>query len=361
MNRLEGKTVFSGIAIGKISILQKADQSVKRYHVEDIEAELRRVEEAKQTAAEELQKLYEKALQEVGESGAAIFEVHQMMLDDEDYLDSIHNIIETQQVNAEYAVASTGDNFSAMFAAMDDDYMQARAADIKDISERLVRVLAGHGESLMDADEPVIVVAEDLAPSETVQMDKSKVLAFVTRFGSSNSHTDVYKRQHEGQVRKGTMRPYIVHPLEVGRIVSLMTDDEEIISAAILHDTIEDCEEVTDEVLRKEFGDRVTELVLQESEDKSKTWMERKSATIHRLRSATREHKMIALADKLSNMRDIDRDYPECGEKLWERFRMKDKKIIGWYYKGIRDVLREEFEGFPVYEEYCHLVHKNFE
>ncbi|RGS82676.1 HD domain-containing protein [Coprococcus sp. AF21-14LB] len=168
-------------------------------------------------------------------------------------------------------------------------------------------------------------------------------------------------RAHEGQVRKGTTRPYIVHPLEVGRIVSVMTDDEEIISAAILHDTIEDCEEVTEEVLRKEFGDRVTELVLQESEDKSKTWMERKSATIRQLQSATREHKMIALADKLSNMRDIDRDYPECGEKLWERFRMKDKKIIGWYYKGIRDVLREEFEGLPVYEEYCHLVHKNFE
>lgn len=168
-------------------------------------------------------------------------------------------------------------------------------------------------------------------------------------------------RAHEGQVRKGTTRPYIVHPLEVGRIVSVMTDDEEIISAAILHDTIEDCEEVTEEVLRKEFGDRVTELVLQESEDKSKTWMERKSATIRQLQSATREHKMIALADKLSNMRDIDRDYPECGEKLWERFRMKDKKIIGWYYKGIRDALREEFEGLPVYEEYCHLVHKNFE
>lgn len=168
-------------------------------------------------------------------------------------------------------------------------------------------------------------------------------------------------RAHEGQVRKGTTRPYIVHPLEVGRIVSVMTDDEEIISAAILHDTIEDCEEVTEEVLRKEFGDRVTELVLQESEDKSKTWMERKSATIRQLQSATREHKMIALADKLSNMRDIDRDYPECGEKLWERFRMKDKKIIGWYYKGIRDVLREEFEGLQVYEEYCHLVHKNFE
>lgn len=168
-------------------------------------------------------------------------------------------------------------------------------------------------------------------------------------------------KAHEGQVRKGTTRPYIVHPLEVGKIVSVMTDDEEIISAAILHDTIEDCEGITAEILQKEFGDRVTELVLQESEDKSKTWMERKSNTIRQLQSATREHKMIALADKLSNMRDIDRDYPQCGEKLWERFRMKDKKIIGWYYKGIRDVLKEEFEGLPAYEEYCHLVHKNFE
>ena len=194
MKVLEGKSVFSGIAIGRISILQKMDTSVKRVHIEDPAAEIARVEDAKGKAVEQLQKLYEKALQEVGESGAAIFEVHQMMLDDDDYLDSIHNIIETESVNAEYAVATTGDNFSAMFASMDDDYMRARAADIKDISDRLVRVLSGFGDGGLDADEPVIVVAEDLAPSETVQLDKSKVLAFVTRKGSSNSHTAILAR-----------------------------------------------------------------------------------------------------------------------------------------------------------------------
>ncbi|MDC7286415.1 phosphoenolpyruvate--protein phosphotransferase [Blautia schinkii] len=194
MNVLEGKSVFSGIAIGKISILQKVDTSVKRVHIEDVEAETARVEQAKDTAVAQLQKLYEKAVQEVGESGAAIFEVHQMMLDDEDYLDSIRNIIHTESVNAEYAVATTGDNFATMFAEMDDDYMKARAADVKDISDRLVRVLSGSGDGDLEASEPVIVVAEDLAPSETVQMDKSKVLAFVTRKGSSNSHTAILAR-----------------------------------------------------------------------------------------------------------------------------------------------------------------------
>ena len=194
MRVLEGKSVFSGIAIGKISILQKADTSVKRTKVENPEAEITRVQEAKEKAVEQLQKLYDKALREVGESGAAIFEVHQMMLDDEDYLDSIDNIIRTENVNAEYAVATTGDNFADMFAQMDDDYMKARAADIKDISDRLVRVLSGHDEGDMDAAEPSIIVAEDLAPSETVQMDKSKVLAFVTRKGSSNSHTAILAR-----------------------------------------------------------------------------------------------------------------------------------------------------------------------
>ena len=194
MKVLEGKSVFSGIAIGKISILQKVDTSVKRVHVEDPEEEVKRVEAAKEQAVAQLQKLYDKALQEVGESGAAIFEVHQMMLDDDDYLDSIHNIIRTESVNAEYAVATTGDNFSSMFAQMDDDYMKARAADVKDISDRLVRVLSGHGDGNLEASEPVIVVAEDLAPSETVQMDKSKVLAFVTRKGSSNSHTAILAR-----------------------------------------------------------------------------------------------------------------------------------------------------------------------
>ena len=194
MKVLEGKSVFSGIAIGKISILQKVDTSVKRVHVEDPEEEVKRVEAAKEQAVAQLQKLYDKALQEVGESGAAIFEVHQMMLDDDDYLDSIHNIIRTESVNAEYAVATTGDNFSSMFAQMDDDYMKARAADVKDISDRLVRVLSGHGDGELEASEPVIVVAEDLAPSETVQLDKSKVLSFVTRHGSTNSHTAILAR-----------------------------------------------------------------------------------------------------------------------------------------------------------------------
>ena len=150
MKVLEGKSVFSGIAIGKISILQKVDTSVKRVHVEDPEEEVKRVEAAREQAVAQLQKLYDKALQEVGESGAAIFEVHQMMLDDDDYLDSIHNIIRTESVNAEYAVATTGDNFSSMFAQMDDDYMKARAADVKDISDRLVRVLSGHGDGELE-------------------------------------------------------------------------------------------------------------------------------------------------------------------------------------------------------------------
>ena len=167
-------------------------------------------------------------------------------------------------------------------------------------------------------------------------------------------------RAHKGQFRKGTTRPFIIHPLEVGKIVATMTDDEEIISAAILHDTIEDCEDVTQEKICGEFTERVANLVAQESEDKSKTWMERKSATIAHLKVAPREIQMIGLADKLSNMRDIDRDYPECGEELWNRFRMKDKNTIGWYYKGILNSLREAMSGMPAYEEYCELVRKHF-
>lgn len=167
-------------------------------------------------------------------------------------------------------------------------------------------------------------------------------------------------KAHEGQIRKGTSRPYIVHPIEVGDIVSTMTKDEEVISAAILHDTIEDCKGVTRDVLKEEFSERVASLVAQESEDKSKTWRERKGTTIQRIRTAQREVQMIGLADKLSNMRDIDRDYPVAGEELWNRFRMKDKNIIGWYYKGVRDALKENFDGVPAYEEYCKLIKKNF-
>lgn len=167
-------------------------------------------------------------------------------------------------------------------------------------------------------------------------------------------------KAHEGQFRKGTKRPYIVHPVEVGDIVSTMTMDEEVISAAILHDTIEDCNGITKALLAEVFSDRVACIVDQESEDKSKTWKERKLATIERLKSAPKEVQIIGLADKLSNMRDIDRDYPMLGEELWNRFRMKDKAAIGWYYKGVRDSLRDSFEGVAAYEEYCRLIEKNF-
>ncbi len=194
MECLKGKSVYKGIALGKITVLKKDDYVVKRVKVEDAEAELQRVKEAVAVSQKQLEKLYEKAVKEVGEASAAIFEVHQMMLEDEDYNESIENIISTQQVNAEYAVASTGDNFSQMFASMDDDYMRARAADIKDISNRLVKNLSGQDADGIDLDEPVIVVADDLSPSETVQMDKEKILAFVTVHGSANSHTAILAR-----------------------------------------------------------------------------------------------------------------------------------------------------------------------
>lgn len=167
-------------------------------------------------------------------------------------------------------------------------------------------------------------------------------------------------KAHEGQFRKGTRRPYIVHPIEVADIVSTMTKDEEVICAAVLHDTIEDCGGITREVLKLRFGQRVAEIVAQESEDKSLSWEERKGETIRRLNDAPTEVQMIALADKLSNMRDIDRDYPVLGEILWTRFRMQSKAALGWYYKGVRDVLREKFEGVEAYEEYCRLIEKNF-
>ncbi len=194
MECLKGKSVYKGIALGKISVLKKNDYVVKRTKADDVEGEIGRVSQAKELACAQLQKLYEKALKEVGEASAAIFEVHQMMLDDADFNEAIENIIRTQEVNAEYAVASAGDSFSEMFASMDDDYMRARAADIKDISERLVQNLIGGEENDMDFDEPVIVVADDLTPSETVQMDKEKILAFVTVHGSTNSHTAILAR-----------------------------------------------------------------------------------------------------------------------------------------------------------------------
>ena len=194
MQIYKGKSVFGGIAIGKISVYKKDEQLVKRVKIEDADAEMERYTAARNIAAAQLQKLYDKALKEVGEANAAIFEVHQMMLEDEDYNESVENIIHSQMVNAEYAVASTADNFAQMFEAMDDDYMRGRAVDVRDISERVITVLAGGAGSGIDSDEPVIIAADDLAPSETVQLDKDKVLSFVTAHGSENSHTAILAR-----------------------------------------------------------------------------------------------------------------------------------------------------------------------
>ena len=194
MQIYNGKSVFGGIAIGKISVYQKKEQQVKRVKIDDPEQEMARDEKAKAEGIKQLQGLYDKALREVGEANAAIFEVHQMMMEDDGYNESVENIIRSQGVNAEYAVATTGDNYAQMFSAMDDDYMRERAADVRDISERLLTVLNGEETGAVDADEPKIIVAEDLAPSETVQLDKDKVLSFVTVKGSLNSHTAILAR-----------------------------------------------------------------------------------------------------------------------------------------------------------------------
>ena len=194
MQRYKGKSVFAGIAIGKLALYQKEESTVRREKVEDTEAEVKRWIAARDTAKDQLGELYEKALTEVGAANAEVFEVHQMMLDDLDYVESVENIIRSQGVCAEYAVATTGDNFSQMFAAMDDEYMRGRAADLLDISERVVDILTGAVSGGISATEPVIILADDLAPSETVQLDKSLVLSFVTRHGSTNSHTSILAR-----------------------------------------------------------------------------------------------------------------------------------------------------------------------
>ena len=194
MQYFQGKSVYKGIVMGPVAVLRKNDYQVKRTRIEDADAEILRVTGAVEAAKEQLGRLYDKAVQEVGEASAAIFEVHQMMLEDEDYLESIQSMIRTELVNAEYAAAATGDNFAQMFAAMDEDYMKARAADIKDISERLVRNLSGGADADLSSMEPSVIVADDLSPSETVQMDKEKILAFVTVHGSTNSHTAILAR-----------------------------------------------------------------------------------------------------------------------------------------------------------------------
>lgn len=211
MQCFQGKSVYKGIVMGPVVVLKKNDYQVKRTRIDDADAEIARTMQAVEQAKEQLQKLYDKAILEVGEASAAIFEVHQMMLEDDDYLEAIHNTIRTELVNAEYAVAVTGDNFSQMFATMDDDYMKARAVDVKDISERVVRNLIGGGEIDLSAGEPSIIVADDLSPSETVQMDKDKILAFVTVHGSTNSHTAILARMMNIPALIGV-------PMELGKI-----------------------------------------------------------------------------------------------------------------------------------------------
>ena len=194
MITIQGKSVFGGVSIGKLMFYKRNEKVIKREHISDADAEWKRFEAAKGQAVDQLKELYEKALEDVGEANAMIFEIHQMMLEDLDYLESIENIIRSQEVNAEYAVATTADNFAQMFASMDDAYMQGRAADVKDVSERVLDILCGVSAGVKEMTEPCIIAADDLAPSETVQLDKSKVLGFATMYGSANSHTAILAR-----------------------------------------------------------------------------------------------------------------------------------------------------------------------
>ena len=239
MFSLSGKSVYKGIAMGPVVVLKKDDCQVQRIKTENPQAEIDRVNQAVELSQEQLRVLYEKALGEVGETSAAIFEVHQMMLEDEDYLEAIYNIINTEKTNAEYAVAVTGDNFSEMFAGMDDEYMKARAADIKDISNRLVRNLMGYEEIDMSSIAPSVFVADDLTPSETVQMDKSKILAFVTVHGSTNSHTAILARMMNIPALIGV-------PMELSRLHNGMTAIVDGFSGQVIFEPTEQVAEETE-------------------------------------------------------------------------------------------------------------------
>ena len=245
MQCFRGKSVYKGIAMGPIVVLKKNDYQVKRTRIEDPEAEVKRVDTALEKSKEQLQKLYDKAVREVGETSAAIFEVHQMMLEDDDYLEAIQNTIRTEQVNAEYAVATTGDNFAAMFASMDDDYMKARSADIKDISERLVRNLSGQEDTDLSSIEPSVIVADDLSPSETVQMDKDKILAFVTVHGSTNSHTAILARMMNIPALIGV-------PMELEELKTGMTAVVDGFAGTVTFDPDEDTKTETEQKMKEE-------------------------------------------------------------------------------------------------------------
>lgn len=245
MQCFQGKSVYKGIVMGPVAVLKKNDYQVKRARIEDPEAEVKRVEEAVEVSKKQLGRLYDKAVREVGEASAAIFEVHQMMLEDEDYLESMQNMIRTELVNAEYAAAATGDNFAEMFAAMDDEYMKARSADVKDISERLVRNLSGEGDNDLSSMEPSVIVADDLSPSETVQMDKEKILAFVTVHGSTNSHTAILARMMNIPALIGV-------PMDLNGLKTGMTAVVDGFSGQVIFEPEEDVQKETEKRMQEE-------------------------------------------------------------------------------------------------------------
>ena len=245
MQYFQGKSVYKGIVMGPVAVLKKNDYQVKRARIEDPEAEVKRVKEAVEVSKKQLGRLYDKAVREVGEASAAIFEVHQMMLEDEDYLESMENMIRTELVNAEYAVAATGDNFAEMFAAMDDEYMKARSADVKDISERLVRNLSGEGDNDLSSMEPSVIVADDLSPSETVQMDKEKILAFVTVHGSTNSHTAILARMMNIPALIGV-------PMDLNGLKTGMTAVVDGFSGQVIFEPEEDVRKETEKRMQEE-------------------------------------------------------------------------------------------------------------
>ena len=245
MQYFQGKSVYKGIVMGPVAVLKKNDYQVKRARIEDPEAEVKRVKEAVEVSKKQLGRLYDKAVREVGEASAAIFEVHQMMLEDEDYLESMENTIRTELVNAEYAAAATGDNFAEMFAAMDDEYMKARSADVKDISERLVRNLSGEGDNDLSSMEPSVIVADDLSPSETVQMDKEKILAFVTVHGSTNSHTAILARMMNIPALIGV-------PMDLNGLKTGMTAVVDGFSGQVIFEPEEDVRKETEKRMQEE-------------------------------------------------------------------------------------------------------------
>ena len=245
MQYFQGKSVYKGIVMGPVAVLKKNDYQVKRARIEDPEAEVKRVKEAVEVSKKQLGRLYDKAVREVGEASAAIFEVHQMMLEDEDYLESMENMIRTELVNAEYAAAATGDNFAEMFAAMDDEYMKARSADVKDISERLVRNLSGEGDNDLSSMEPSVIVADDLSPSEIVQMDKEKILAFVTVHGSTNSHTAILARMMNIPALIGV-------PMDLNGLKTGMTAVVDGFSGQVIFEPEEDVRKETEKRMQEE-------------------------------------------------------------------------------------------------------------